>query len=698
MLVYSARKSTDPDGQALTYLWKEAAGNPAPISGIEGRTDETFTLSDIPDVPGDYLISLSVQDPDGNVDSTKASFYTSGEALDVRVAGYEDNPAWVKQGRVYQIFLKAFTREGTFRAAAANLDYVKAMGFNIIWLLPITTVNGDMDNQTNIGYNIVDFRNADPAYGSNEDYQFFLDEAHKRGIRVVQDITPNHTGNEHPFAKEARAYGDLSGFWNYYQTELIPHNDNGLGQCKSKDGIYHYCAFSDILLNYNWDDLDSRLYMIDVYDHWVRNFDIDGYRFDIYWGIRRKFGQEKTGVAIRAALKRIKPDILLLGEDDGTGADSEQVYADRGGGLDTANDWRLYWDAINNFNFTSGAVNTLHARLDNDGFFPGPNAYYYRWLENHDEDRISYVYDSFEKTMPMATAIFMAPGLPGIYNGQEVGWGKGMGAPGEPDLNDRRRGVIDWNFGGGELLIPHYQKLAQIRAQFPAFSQHKQDSNFDGQINDSDESDFDRIVTGNGFVYAFLRPFTDANGIAVTNFSAAVRNAELDLTALNMKFTDAFSAGNTYYSNDLYADTTRQYLGSDLSSFKITLAPYGSAIYTISPDQQRVVLPELPPVSVRSSSRNQPDSFLLYQNYPNPFNPSTHIRYSIEKVGRVVLTIYDLLGRKIRTLVDELQQPGEYISQWDGSNSAGSQVASGVYIVHLLVPDHESAIKIVKLK
>ena len=102
-----------------------------------------------------------------------------------------------------------------------------------------------------------------------------------------------------------------------------------------------------------------------------------------------------------------------------------------------------------------------------------------RFMESQDEDRISYVYNSFEKTMPMATVIFTVPGIPMILNGQEVGFGKGMGAPAKSDLNDRRRGIIDWNFAGRDLLTPHYQKLAQIRAQFPAFSQHRMDTNGD---------------------------------------------------------------------------------------------------------------------------------------------------------------------------------------------------------------------------
>ncbi|MEJ2196559.1 MAG: alpha-amylase family glycosyl hydrolase, partial [Ignavibacteriaceae bacterium] len=357
--------------------------------------------------------------------------------------------------------------------AIPNLEYIKAMGFNVIWVLPVTEVPGSIDNQINIGYYIIDFEKVETSLGTDEDYKEFIQEAHNLGIRVIQDITPNHTGRLHPFAQEALTIGDYSQYWNYYQTEFISHNNNGLGDCVTPEGIWYYCAFSDGLLNYNWGDIDAQKYMIDVYDKWIREFNIDGYRFDVYWGPHRKYGEQNMGIPVRNRLKHIKPDILLLGEDGGVGVGTEVIYADNDGGLDAAYDWTLYHDAIRSFNFNSNGINNLHAKLDNNGYHPGENSYFLRFMENQDEDRISYVYDSFEKTMPIATSVFMAPGMPQMLNGQEVGFGRGMGAPGEPDLNDRRRGIIDWNFGGKDMLTPHYQKLAQIRGQFPAFSQHR---------------------------------------------------------------------------------------------------------------------------------------------------------------------------------------------------------------------------------
>jgi glycosidase len=686
ILTLSGANSTDPDGQQLTYLWNEDPGNPE-ILGIIGQTNEVIMVTK-PSASGEYYLSLTVEDTDINQDSTRAFFVVEQDSPNVHVAGFEDNPEWVKNARVYLLFFKAFTPAGTIQAAIANLEYIKAMGFNVIWVLPVTEIQGSVDNQINIGYSIIDFENVESSYGTNEDYKEFIEEAHNLGIKVIQDITPNHTSKSHPFAQEALLFGDFSQYWNYYQTQFISHNNNGLGDCVTPQGIWYYCAFSDALLNYSWADLDSRKYMVDVYDYWVREFGVDGYRFDVYWGPHRKYGEQNMGIPVRNALKHIKPDILLLGEDDGTGVGTEVIYADYGGGLDVAYDSKLYFNAIRGFTFNSSGVNSLHSELNNNGFYPGENSYFLRYMENQDEDRISYVYNSFEKTMPIATSVFMAPGMPQILNGQEVGFGKGMGLPGEPDLNDRRRGIIDWEFGGEDLLTPHYQKLAQIRAQFHAFSQHRLDTNGDGQVNNHDESDFDRVNTNNGIVYSFLRPYTDSNGLTVVNYSGSSQSVTLDLTSTNLKFTGGFDPGATYWVNDLYNGTSTQSLGSDLSDFNVSLSSYGSVIYTISTQEEMVILPVIPPiVSVDEQAADIPVDYNLFQNYPNPFNPSTTIRYSIVEPGNVSIKIYDILGREIKTLVNEVKIAGTYSSTWNGDNNFGNKVSSGIYLYRMEAVD-----------
>lgn len=696
MVHVSALNSTHPDSLDLSYQWLEDPANPE-LLGINGSTDAEISVSK-PSMAGEYYIELAVSDTAGRADTTRSFFVFHPDSAEIDPAGYADNPGWVKNSRIYLLFFKGFTPEGTIQAAIPNLEYIKAMGFNTIWLLPIFEIPGNVDNQINIGYYIEDFFKVEQSLGTGQDFHDFMNAAHALDLKVILDITPNHTGNVHEYAIEAAAYGDWSPYWNYYQTTYIPHNTNGLGDCVTPEGIYYYCAFSSALLNYNWDDIDAREYFLDILRYWVSEYDVDGYRFDVYWGPQRRYGEEKFGVPIRNALKHIKPDILLLGETEGTGSGSEIVYADQNGGLDAAYDWSLK-GTIHSFNFLSTSVNNLHNALDNNGYYPGENSYYLRFLENQDEDRISYIYDSYVRTKPVASAVFLAPGIPQLHYGQEVGFGKDMGNPGEPDLNDRRRGIIDWNFDGKDILQLHYQKLTQIRAQFPAFSQHRRDTNNDGQVNSSDESEFIRVSTGNGLVYSYLRPWTGENGLMVTNFSNSQQSVTLNLLSAGLKFDGGLVTTNSYWINDLYTDTSYQVLGSDLANFQVSLDAWGTAVYAVSTTERHVDLPVIPTiVSIEENGPVTANDFELYQNYPNPFNPGTTFRYRLPSRSTVKLEIFNIAGEKIATILNANQNSGYHEMQWDGRNDQGDLISSGVYIYRLSTGKQMQSRKMILMK
>ena len=90
-----------------------------------------------------------------------------------------------------------------------------------------------------------------------------------------------------------------------------------------------------------------------------------------------------------------------------------------------------------------------------------------------------------------------------------------------------------------------------------------------------------------------------------------------------------------------------------------------------------------PVTSVQTPSRNLPERPELYQNYPNPFNPETVIRYVIPERTRVSLTVSNILGQEIRTLVNDEQEAGEHFVTWDGTTSRGQSAGSGVYFITL---------------
>jgi hypothetical protein len=87
-----------------------------------------------------------------------------------------------------------------------------------------------------------------------------------------------------------------------------------------------------------------------------------------------------------------------------------------------------------------------------------------------------------------------------------------------------------------------------------------------------------------------------------------------------------------------------------------------------------------------------PIEFAMHQNYPNPFNPVTSVRYDIPTTSNVTISVYSLLGKKVKTLTSSVHQPGFYSTQWNGTNDMGSAVSSGVYICKIN-SDRYTAIK-----
>lgn len=682
-------KGNDPQNSSVSFLWATQTTNVAELPGIDGRTDESLII-DAPTLPGDYSIKLTATDADG-FSNTTVNFFTVRSDSSVVIPTSKTVAAWVADARVYCLFIKSYTSAGTIQAAMSNLEHIKNMGFNVIWVLPVMDVEGIVDQGTNIGYNIVDFYRIEPAYGTADDFKDFVKRAHELGLRVILDVTPNHSSRSHAIALDVRSKKKYSRFYDFYQHQPIQHNTNGLGQSLSADGIVYYSGFSDALLNWSYADAEARQYMIDVYTHWLREYDIDGFRFDVYWGPHRRYGNANFDQPLRSALRAAKADIMLLGETNGTGGGSEVHYADQDGGIDLGYDWILK-DTIWNFPATVG----LNDRLYNAGYRPGPNSFFLRFLENQDEDRVAYRYNSIEKTIPVATAIFMATGIPLIFQGQEVGMGFGMG--GNRDL--RVRSIVNWTNPPAKILAPHYQKLAQIRAQFPAFRRQMEDRNNDGTFSSSDPTMQPVLKNADG-IYAFGRPYSDQNGIVVMNFTNQLKQADIDLNlSAWTEFREGYQIAQTYYLNNLYQNISQTKLGSELDKLSLNLNPYEVAIFTISSHEQSVKLPPITVAVKEGRIESENECFYLFDNFPNPFNSQTTIRYSLSNVqpAQTVVRITNILGQEVRTLVDAKQVAGNYKIVWDGLDRHGNSLSSGIYLCSIASGRHRAVKKLVLIR
>src|SRR5688572_15076393 len=123
---------------------------------------------------------------------------------------------WYKDAVIYQLHIKAFFDAsndgvGDFRGLAAKLDYVQELGVNAIWLLPFypTPLMDD-------GYDVADYHNVHPHYGTRADFRVFLREAHRMGLKVITELVVNHTSDQHPWFQAARRAPRGSAKRNFY--------------------------------------------------------------------------------------------------------------------------------------------------------------------------------------------------------------------------------------------------------------------------------------------------------------------------------------------------------------------------------------------------------------------------------------------------------------------------------------------------
>lgn len=660
-IIVSGDSSKSKVGGPLKFFWRIDTVLSASRLNVSVNLSSPEISVPRPSVDGEYYFTLTVVDTANDTDITRSYFTYFKKGDSISIPGYNSVPEFVKSGRIYQIFLKSFTHDGTLSAASQQLEYIRDLGYNIIWLMPI------MKNEYSIdavggGYDITNFYQIAPEYGSLDDFRNFIKKAHELGLRVILDITPNHVSPSHPWVRSAAQYKEYSPYWNYLQHKFFDYTNkpDGYDEHLSQDGTYiHYSDWS--LANLNWDDLDLRLAMLNVLKYWLDQ-GADGFRFDVYWGPHIRSGDANFDLPLRQAIKHRKMDSFILAEATGTGVSTEQYYADKGGGADAAYDRKL-WRVMANAGlqngatpFTDGFVSNMDNQVHNGDYYPGPNSYFLRYLENQDESRISYVYGNINQTLPLSTVLMTVPGIPMIYEGQEVGFGAGM------DQFGGRRFNVVFKTPYTSLLLPHYEKLAWIRASFPAFYSQKI-----------------KTLSTSNLIYGFVRPYPDQNAIVLTNFSGSSGRASVNLNGSDLYFSSAVTDGKTYYLNDLYNDSSGVVVFSGgQASFKVDLPPYGSAVYILSDTLIRLSVPVITSIENQTSAGSIPKRFILTQNYPNPFNPSTTIEYAIPTNSFVRLEVFNSLGQLVKTLVNGEKNAGTYQIIFNGTN-----LASGVYFYRL---------------
>ena len=336
-------------------------------------------------------------------------------------------PDYVLQSNIYEVNVRQYTPEGTFKAFEAHLPRLKEMGAEILWFMPITPIS-KVDRKGELGsyYAVADYTAVNPEFGTMDDWKSLVNKAHELGFKVITDWVANHTGADNR--------------WMQSNPDFF---------LKNKDGQFAYAFdWSDTRdLNY-WNPLlhDS---MINAMKFWLTETNIDGFRCDVAAEAPRSFWQRCI-----TELKTVKPDIFLLAEGDVAWLHDAGFHASYG------------WDGFAKMKkvakgeASAKVLDTVIRHLDES--YP-PNYIKMYFTSNHDENswnKADYA------TMPGAVHAPFAVlsqtwknTLPLIYSGQE-----------EPFLDSISFFYKDTISFSKFQRAPFYKTLLALRKSTPALA------------------------------------------------------------------------------------------------------------------------------------------------------------------------------------------------------------------------------------
>lgn len=199
---------------------------------------------------------------------------------------------WWQSGIIYQIYPRSFQDSnhdgvGDLKGVTGRLDYLASLGVTAIWFSPIFT-----SPMKDFGYDVADYKNIDPLFGSLEDFDELVQEAHARGLKVMLDFVPNHSSDEHPWFQEARSSRDNpKRDWYMWRDPAadggVPNNWKSFfgGDAWTFDqqtGQYYLHQFVSGQPELNWANPEVRREMADTLRFWMKR-GVDGFRVDVFW-------------------------------------------------------------------------------------------------------------------------------------------------------------------------------------------------------------------------------------------------------------------------------------------------------------------------------------------------------------------------------------------------------------------------------
>jgi alpha-amylase len=327
-----------------------------------------------------------------------------------------DSAEWWRDAVFYEIFVRSFNDSdgdgiGDFNGLTQKLDYLQELGIDAIWLMPIHP------SPSYHGYDVLNYYAINSEYGTMDEFKNLLNEAHRRGIRIIIDLVLNHTSDRHPFFMEAN-----SGTDSEYRDWFV-WSDTGGNQWHQGNGGYYFGFFWSGMPDLNYRNPDVTGQMFEVTSYWLNEVGIDGFRIDAAKHLIEE-GQQVENT--EATHEWFKGFYTFYKNEDQNAYTVGEVY---GAGAFMATKYAQQMDHIFNFEVASGIVNSVKGET-NTGITSAwtftlkdmTDGNYATFLTNHDQNRVMSVLNGSEEKAKLAAVILMtSPGTPFIYYGEEIG-------------------------------------------------------------------------------------------------------------------------------------------------------------------------------------------------------------------------------------------------------------------------------------
>jgi cyclomaltodextrinase len=329
------------------------------------------------------------------------------------------NPEWVKNATVYELNIRQFSEEGSFKAIEKQLARLKNMGIDIIWLMPVHPI-GELHRKGSLGsnYSVKDYYGLSSEFGTEKDFRDLVAAIHQEGMYIILDWVANHTS------------------WD--NEMVINHPEWYRKSRKDTFQSTRWRDYDDIIeLDYSHPEL--REYMTEALKFWIKEYDIDGYRCDIASFVPIDFWEHA-----RTELEAIKP-ILMLAE-----AEDRELHRKA---FDITYNWTL-WNILHQIAMNERSVKTLTEAYiaEHVSIFP-KEGIRLNFIDNHDKNSWEgNPYSNFGDALKAATVFtVMMDGMPLVYNGQEAGLDR--------SLEFFEKDPIEWKSHENEALYTTLFKL-----------------------------------------------------------------------------------------------------------------------------------------------------------------------------------------------------------------------------------------------